>query len=70
MDVAEVLPFYFELKLSEGLDERHALNVTHCATQLFTHNISSDISFNTCFDNILYKYKRTKNEECQSMWHF
>lgn len=40
MDVAEVLPLHLELELSEGLDEGHALDVAHCASQLLTQNIS------------------------------
>lgn len=38
MDVAEVLPLHFELKLPEGLDERHALNVPNSASQLLAHS--------------------------------
>lgn len=34
VDVAEVLSFNFELELSEGLDEGHALDVSHRAPQL------------------------------------
>lgn len=40
VDVAEVLPLHLELKLSEGLDEGHALDVPHCPPQLLTQNIS------------------------------
>lgn len=40
MDVAEVLPLHLELELPEGLDEGHALNVPHGASQLLTHNTS------------------------------
>lgn len=40
MDVAEVLPLHLELELSEGLDEGHAFNVPHCASQLLTQNTS------------------------------
>lgn len=29
VDVAEVLPLHFKLELPEGLDERHALDVSH-----------------------------------------
>lgn len=36
VDVAEVLPLHLELELSEGLDEGHALDVSHCASQLLT----------------------------------
>lgn len=42
VDVAEVLPLHLELELSEGLDEGHALDVSHCASQLLTQNIGSD----------------------------
>lgn len=42
MDVAEVLLLHLELELSEGLDEGHALNVPHCASQLLTQNTSLD----------------------------
>lgn len=34
MDVTEVLSLHFELKLPEGLNEGHALNVPDCASQL------------------------------------
>lgn len=34
MDVAEVLPFHLELELPEGLNKRHALNVSDCTSQL------------------------------------
>lgn len=37
MNVTEILSFGFELELAEGLDERHALNVTHRAPELGTH---------------------------------
>lgn len=36
VDVAEVLPLHFKLELSEGLDKRHALNVSHGASKLQT----------------------------------
>lgn len=42
MDVAEILPLHLELELSEGLNEGHALNVPHCASQLLTQNTNSD----------------------------
>lgn len=42
MDVAEVLLLHFELKLPEGLDERHALNVPDGASQLLAHSKSLD----------------------------
>lgn len=32
MDIAEVLLLHLELKLSEGLNKRHALNVPNCAS--------------------------------------
>lgn len=44
VDVAEVLPLHFELKLPEGLDEGHALDVAHRASQLLTQNTGSDHS--------------------------
>ena len=37
VDVAEVLPLHLELELPEGLDEGHALDVSHRASQLLTH---------------------------------
>lgn len=37
MNVTEILSFGFELELAEGLDERHALDVTHGAPELATH---------------------------------
>lgn len=37
MDVAEVFPLHLELELSESLDEGHALDVAHCASQLLKH---------------------------------
>lgn len=37
MDVTEILPLGFELELAEGLDEGHALDVTHGAPELGTH---------------------------------
>lgn len=39
MDVAEVLPLHLELELSEGLNKRHALNVSDRASQLLAHNL-------------------------------
>ena len=50
MDVAEVLPLDFELELSEGFNERHALNVSHGPSKLFQnetmnfHTRDTDIS--------------------------
>lgn len=38
MDVAEVFPLHLELELSESFNERHALDVPHCASQLLTQN--------------------------------
>ena len=38
MDVAEVFLLHLELELSEGLDERHALDVPDGASQLLTKN--------------------------------
>jgi len=34
MNVTEILSPGFELELAEGLDEGHALNITHRTTQL------------------------------------
>ena len=34
MDIAEIFSLNFELKLSEGLHKRHALNITYGPTQL------------------------------------
>lgn len=34
MNVAEVFPLHLELELPEGLDERHALDVPDCSSQL------------------------------------
>lgn len=42
MDVAEVLLLHFELKLSEGLNERHALDVPDSASQLLAHSKGLD----------------------------
>lgn len=34
VNVTEILFFHFKLELSEGLDERHAFDISHCTTQL------------------------------------
>lgn len=43
MDVTEILPLGFELELAEGLDEGHALDVTHGAPELGTHTQTQGI---------------------------
>lgn len=40
MNVAKVLPLHFELKLSEGFDEWHTLNVSHGPSKL--HPLETD----------------------------
>lgn len=34
VNITEILSLHFKLELSEGLDERHALYVSDCTTQL------------------------------------
>lgn len=62
MDVAEVLPLHFELELSEGLDEGHALNVSHCASQLLTQNRIHEHTrwFHSILHNPCIPLERTK----------
>lgn len=43
VNVAEVFSLHFKLELPEGLDERHALNVSNSSSQLQTCTTTTNI---------------------------
>lgn len=59
VDVTEVLPLHLELKLPEGLDKGHALNVSHRASKLLAQNTNSEQrrAFHACQHNHCHTYR-------------